>query len=178
MQIRSEFSDQHIISVVYSTLFSSKVGVLRASHKIFNSEVRICWNDASTFSSISSSQLTFCCVSKISWHDQRYSGQRVGSISAHYIALLIVSWFKNQWVSARWQLYHHLFHEKARIVQCYYSPFQYSCGAPRHCCFFSLKPPRTVFFLFRAKKSFKYPIWRWKKIVGISQYAYFNKFPK
>jgi hypothetical protein len=42
MQIRSEFSDQHIISVVYSTLFSSKVGVLRASHKIFNSEVRIC----------------------------------------------------------------------------------------------------------------------------------------
>jgi hypothetical protein len=30
-----------------------KVGVLRASHKIFNSEVRICWNDASKFSSIS-----------------------------------------------------------------------------------------------------------------------------
>jgi hypothetical protein len=25
--------------------------------------VRICWNDASKFSSISSSQLTFCCVS-------------------------------------------------------------------------------------------------------------------
>jgi hypothetical protein len=41
-----------------------KVGVLRASHKIFNSEVRICWNDASKFSSISSSQLTFCCVFK------------------------------------------------------------------------------------------------------------------
>jgi hypothetical protein len=41
----------------------TKVGVLRASHKIFNSEVRICWNDASKFSSISSSQLTFCCVS-------------------------------------------------------------------------------------------------------------------
>jgi hypothetical protein len=62
--------------------------------------VRICWNDASKFSSISSSQLTFCCVSsaklKISWHDQRYSGQNV-RISAHYIALLIVSWFKNQY---------------------------------------------------------------------------------
>jgi hypothetical protein len=29
----------------------------------FNSEVRICWNDASKFSSISSSQSTFCCVS-------------------------------------------------------------------------------------------------------------------
>jgi hypothetical protein len=41
---------------------STKVGVLRASHKIFNSEVRICWNDASKFSSISSSQLTFCCL--------------------------------------------------------------------------------------------------------------------
>jgi hypothetical protein len=39
-----------------------KVGVLRASHKFFNSEVRICWNDASKFSSISSSQLTFCYV--------------------------------------------------------------------------------------------------------------------
>jgi hypothetical protein len=52
----------------------TKVGVLRASHKIFNSEVRICWNDASKSSSISSSQLTFCCVSsaklKISWHHQ------------------------------------------------------------------------------------------------------------
>jgi hypothetical protein len=91
----------HIISIKGTT---TKVGVLRASHKIFNSEVRICWNDVSTFSSISSSQLTFCCVSKISWHDQRYKGQRVGRISAHYIALLIVSWFKNQWVLA-WLLY-------------------------------------------------------------------------
>jgi hypothetical protein len=44
-------------------LFYFKVGILRASHKIFNSEVRICWNDASKFSSISSSQLTFCCGS-------------------------------------------------------------------------------------------------------------------
>jgi hypothetical protein len=50
-------------SRVISTLAEvAKVGVLRASHKIFNSEVRICWNDASKFSSISSSQLTFCCV--------------------------------------------------------------------------------------------------------------------
>jgi hypothetical protein len=88
----------HEKAVVCQPLFTTKVGVLRASHNIFNSEVRICWNDVSTFSSISSSQLTFCCVSKISWHDQRYSGQRVGRISAHYIALLIVSWFKNQWV--------------------------------------------------------------------------------
>jgi hypothetical protein len=38
---------------------AAKIGVLRASHKIFNSEVRNCWNDASKFSSISSSQLTF-----------------------------------------------------------------------------------------------------------------------
>jgi hypothetical protein len=109
-----------------------KVGVLRASHKIFNSELRICWNDASKFNSISSSELTFCCLLsaklKISWHDQRYSGQNA-RISAHYIALLIVSWFKNQY--ARWQLYHHLFPEKARIVQCYYSPFWYSYGATR-----------------------------------------------
>jgi hypothetical protein len=46
-------------------IITAKVGVLRASHKIFSSEVGICWNDASKFSSISSSssQLTFCCVS-------------------------------------------------------------------------------------------------------------------
>jgi hypothetical protein len=42
----------------------AKVGVLRASHKISNPKVRICWNDVSKFSSISSSQLTFCCVSR------------------------------------------------------------------------------------------------------------------
>jgi hypothetical protein len=42
----------------YDEVMYYKIGVLRASHKIFNSEVRICWNDASKFSSISSSQLT------------------------------------------------------------------------------------------------------------------------
>jgi hypothetical protein len=166
-----------------------KVGVLRASHKIFNSEVRTCWNDASKFSSISSSQLTFCCVSsaklKISCHDQRYSGQNA-RISAHYIALLIVSWFKNQY-GQRWQLYQHLFPEKARIVQCYYSPFRYSCGATRQAtrrlatdspsspiAAFLASNLLAQFFIFRAKKSFKFPIWRWKKIVGIWQYTYFR----
>jgi hypothetical protein len=33
---------------------------------------------------------------KISWHDQRYSGQNA-RISAHYFTLLIVSWLKNQY---------------------------------------------------------------------------------
>jgi hypothetical protein len=98
---RSEFEDglglgDFVSGYSYHMSVRTKVGVLWASHKIFNSEVRLCWNDASTFSSISSSQLTFCCVSKISWHEQRHSGQIVGRISAHYIALLIVSWFKNQ----------------------------------------------------------------------------------
>jgi hypothetical protein len=49
------------------------------------------------------------------------------------------------WTIQWWQLYHHLFPEKARIVQCYYSPFGYSCGATRqatshgqsHYCFFN-----------------------------------------
>jgi hypothetical protein len=51
-----------ILLVIYTASADAsadaKVGVLRASHKIFNSEVRICWNDASKFSLISSSQLT------------------------------------------------------------------------------------------------------------------------
>jgi hypothetical protein len=38
----------------------TKVGVLRASHKISNSDRRICWNDASKFSSISS-----LCISRL-----------------------------------------------------------------------------------------------------------------
>jgi hypothetical protein len=35
---------------------------------------------------------------------------------------------------------------------------------------------QSCFFLFRAKKSFKYPIWCWKKIVGISHYCHLGKF--
>jgi hypothetical protein len=63
----SEQTDQRTIEigivVLHNVCYQAKVGVLRAPHKIFNSEVRICWNDVSKFSSISSSQLTFCCVS-------------------------------------------------------------------------------------------------------------------
>jgi hypothetical protein len=52
-----KFKSEHFLPP-RKKLRDSKVGVLRASHKIFNSEVRNCWNNASKFSSISSSQLT------------------------------------------------------------------------------------------------------------------------
>jgi hypothetical protein len=46
---------------------------------------------------------------------------------------------------AWWQLYHHLFPEKARIVQCYYSPFRYSCGATRRYATDSPSSPIAAF---------------------------------
>jgi hypothetical protein len=42
-----------------------------------------------------------------------------------------------------------------------------------HCCFFSLKPASTVFF-FSRQKNIQISYMALKKIVGISQYAYFS----